>query len=105
MLVAPTPRIPSPSQMTTVYTTGPNSNIPNREQDPSSPRFNSSENEGSHKDIKGHRATSTKSNKTNKKPSPPFESIKTYKHQLETQKNQFQRSKSGNLFQHPQESG
>ena len=33
-LVAPTPRVPSPSQMTTVDTTGPNSNIPQIEQGP-----------------------------------------------------------------------
>ena len=98
MLVAPTPRVPSPSQMTTVNTTGPNSNIPLTEQDPSSPKFISSKNEGSHKDIKGHRARITKSNETNKKPSPPFKSIKTQKHQLETQKDQFHRLKSGNQY-------
>ena len=86
-LVVSTPRVPSPSQMTTVGTTGPNSNTPQKEQDPSSARFNSSENEGSYKDIKGHRPRITKSNKTNKKPSPPFKSIKTHKHHLETQKN------------------
>ena len=83
-LVGPTPRVPSPSHMTTEDTTGPNFNIPWIEQDSSSPRFNSSENEGSHKDVKGHRARITKSNKTNKKTSPPFKSIKTHKHQLET---------------------
>ena len=82
-LVAATTRAPSPSQTTTVDTTGPNSNIPLTEQDPSSSRFNSSENEGSHK---GHRARIMKSNNTNKKPSPPFQSIKTCKHQLKTQK-------------------
>ena len=69
-LVAATPIVPSPSQMATVDTTGPNSNTPQIEQDPSSPRFNSSKNEGSHKVIKGHRARIMKSNKTNKKTSP-----------------------------------
>ena len=78
--VIPTPRVPSHSQMTTVDTTGPNSNILQIEQDPSSPRFNSSENEGSHKDIKGYWAGIMKSNKTNKKPSPLFKFIKTCKH-------------------------
>ena len=76
MLVAPTPRVPSPSQMTTLDTTGPNSNIPWTEQDPSSPRFNSSKNEGSHKDVKGHRARIMKSNKTNEKPSPLLNPLK-----------------------------
>ena len=98
MLVAPTPRVLSPSHTTTMDTTEPHSNTPQVEQDPSSPRFNSSENEDSHKDVKDHRARITKSNKTNKKPSPPFKSIKTHKHQLETQNNQFQRLKSGNQY-------
>ena len=44
-LVTPTPRVPSPSQMTTVNTPGPDSNISQIEQDPSSPRFNFSEND------------------------------------------------------------
>ena len=59
MLDVPTPRVLSPSQMTTVDTTDPYSNTPQVEQGPSSPGFNSSENEGSHKDVKGHRARIT----------------------------------------------
>ena len=77
-------------------TNGPNSNISQTEQDQSSPRYKSSKNESSHKDDKGHTARITKSNKTNKQPSPPFKSIKTHKHQLETPKNQYHRLKSGN---------
>ena len=65
-LVVSTPRALSPSQTTTVVTTGPYSNTPQVEQDPSSPRFISSENEGSHKDVKGHRARIMNSKKTNK---------------------------------------
>ena len=53
MLVMPTCRVLSPSQMTRVDITEPHSNTPQVEQDPSSPRFNSSENEDSHKDVKG----------------------------------------------------
>ena len=86
MLVAPTSRIPSPCQKTTVDITGPNSNTPWIEQDPSSPRFNYSQNKVSHKDVKGHRARIMKSNKTNKKTEPPFKSIKTSKQPLESQK-------------------
>ena len=62
--------------MTTVDTSEPHSKTPQIEQDPFSPRFNSSENEGSHKDIKGHRARITKSNKTNKKPSLPLNPLR-----------------------------
>ena len=51
-LVTPTPRVPSPSQMTTMDTTGTNSNIPQIEQDPPSPRFHSSENKGSTKTLR-----------------------------------------------------
>ena len=98
MLVAPTPRVPSPRETISVDTTGLNSNIAQTEQDSSSPWFNSFKNEGSHKDVKGCKAKITKSKKTNKKPSPPFKSIKTCKHQLETQKNQFQGWKSGNQY-------
>ena len=76
MLVAPTPRVPSHSQTITVDTTGPYSNIPQTEQDPSSPMFNSSDNEGSHKDVKGCRARIMKSDKTNKKPSPLLNPLK-----------------------------
>ena len=42
-----------------------------------------------------------KSNKTNAKPSPPFKSIETHKHQLETWKNKFQRLKSGYQYSNP----
>ena len=62
MLVTPTPRVLSPRQTILVDTTGLNSNILQTEQDPSSPRFNSFENESSHKDVKGCRAKITKSN-------------------------------------------
>ena len=89
--------MPSPSQITTVDSAAPNQHS-QIEQDPSSPRFDSSENEGFHKDVKNHRARITNCNKTNKKASPTFKSIKTCKHQLETQKNQFQRLKSGNQY-------
>ena len=70
MLLVPTPRALSPRHMFSVDITGLDSNIPQTEQDPSSPRFNSFKNEGSHKDVKGHRAKVMKINKTNKKPSP-----------------------------------
>ena len=69
-LVVPTPRVLSPSQMTTVGTTDPHSNTPQVEQDPSLPRCNFSKNEGSHKDVKGHRARITKSSKTNRNQAP-----------------------------------
>ena len=82
MLVVPTPRAPSPRQMISVDTTGLDSKISQTEQDQSSPKFNSFKNEGSHKDVNGHRAKLTKTNKTNKKPRPPFKSINTCKHQL-----------------------
>ena len=70
MLVAPIPRILSPRQMISVDTTGLDSNIPWTEKDPYSPRFNSFENKGSHKDINGNRAKIMKSNKTNKNKAP-----------------------------------
>ena len=70
MLVVPTPRTLSPRQMTTLDNTDSHSYTPQVEQDPSSPRFHSSENESCHEDIKGHMDRITESNKTNKKPSP-----------------------------------
>ena len=76
MLVAPTPKVPSPRQMILVDTTGLNSNIPQTEQDPSSPRFNSFKNEGSHKDVNGHRAKIMKSNKTYKDQAPLLNLLK-----------------------------
>ena len=66
----PTPRVLNASQMATVDTTDPQSNTPQVEQVHSLHRFNFPENEGSHKDGKGHRARITKSSKTNSKPNP-----------------------------------
>ena len=76
MLVAPTPRVPSPRQMNTVDNTGPSSNTPLIEQDPSSPRFNSSENEGSDKNVKVCKARIMKSNRTNKNQAPLLNPLK-----------------------------
>ena len=85
-IVVPTPRVLNASQMATVDTTDPQSNISQVQQAYSSHRLNFPENEGSHKDIKGCRARITKNSKTNSKPNPPFKSVKTHKHLLETQK-------------------
>ena len=98
-LVAPTPRVLSPRQMISVDTTGLNCNIPQTEQDPSSHRFHSFENEGSHNDVKGCRAKIMKSNKTHKKPSPPFKSIKTPIGNLKESISRAEKWKS--VFQHP----
>ena len=91
-IVVPTPRVLNASQTTTVDTIDLQSNTPQVEQVQSSYRFNFPMNKGSHKDFKGCRARIAKGSKTNSKLNPPFKSIKTGKHQLETQKkNQSQR--------------
>ena len=88
MLVVFTPRVLSPSQMTAVDTANPHSNTPQVEQDPSSPRFNSSEKKVLTKTLK---VTGLELLKMARliETKPPFKYIKTHKHQLETKKNNF----------------
>ena len=63
-LAVPTCRVLNTSQMTTMDTTDIHSHA--IEQVMSSPRFNFSENEGSHKGVRGHRARAAKGSKANK---------------------------------------
>ena len=83
-IVVPTPRVPNTGQMTTVNTTVPQSITPQVWQVQSS--YDVPENEESYKEIKDHKAKITKNSKTNNKPKPPFKSIRTHEHQLETQR-------------------
>ena len=99
MLVVPTPKVLSPSQMATVDTTEPHSNTPQIEQDTSSPRFNFSENKGSLNDVKGHRARNTKVTRLIKKQAPLFNPLELVNINWKLKKKkQFQRLKSKNQY-------